>query len=111
MRTVRATSMNDVSSRSHAIFQLIFRQSTHTAGGRTADRVSKISLVDLAGSERSGAINEHSASRMKEGNLINQSLSALGKVMTALADRSAAAGKARVTHIPCVALFWVEVCF
>ncbi len=98
MRTVRATSMNDVSSRSHAIFQLIFKQTARLPDGSTADRTSKISLVDLAGSERSGAINEGSASRMKEGNLINQSLSALGKVMTALADRGA---KARTGHIPC----------
>ena len=80
MRTVRATSMNDVSSRSHAIFQLIFTQTRVSSDGTNVcrmERVSKISLVDLAGSERSGQINSKSSSRMKEGNVINQSLSTL----------------------------------
>lgn len=93
--------MNDVSSRSHAIFQLIFTQTKVTSDGTNVckmERVSKISLVDLAGSERSGQINAKSSSRMKEGNVINQSLSTLGKVMTTLADRSS--GKTRGLHIP-----------
>lgn len=49
------------------------------------ERVSKISLVDLAGSERvskTGAMGE----RLKEGSLINKSLSTLGLVISALAD-------------------------
>lgn len=101
MRTVRATTMNDVSSRSHAIFQLIFSQTKVSSDGINVckmERVSKISLVDLAGSERSGQINSQSSSRMKEGNVINQSLSTLGKVMTTLAERSS--GKTRGLHIP-----------
>lgn len=47
--------------------------------------MSKISLVDLAGSERvskTGALGE----RLKEGSLINKSLSTLGLVISALAD-------------------------
>jgi kinesin family protein 1 len=103
--------MNDVSSRSHAIFQLIFKQTrvTKDALGNVCEhnRVSKISLVDLAGSERSGQINEGSSSRMKEGNVINQSLSTLGKVMTALADRSSSAAKARPLHVPYVACWFL----
>ncbi len=101
MRTVRATSMNDVSSRSHAIFQLIFTQTRETTDSNSQvkmERVSKISLVDLAGSERSGVINTKSSSRMKEGNVINQSLSTLGKVMNTLAERSS--GKTKGLHIP-----------
>lgn len=79
LRTVKATSMNDVSSRSHAIFQIIFTQTitTTAAGSKKAvqtERVSKISLVDLAGSERSGQINARKGSRMKEGNQINKSI-------------------------------------
>jgi kinesin family protein 13 len=49
------------------------------------EKVSKISLVDLAGSERvskTGALGE----RLKEGSLINKSLTTLGLVISALAD-------------------------
>ena len=49
------------------------------------EKVSKISLVDLAGSERvskTGAMGE----RLKEGSLINKSLTTLGLVISALAD-------------------------
>ena len=49
-RTVAATNMNATSSRSHAVFSLIFSQKT--PGNKTTNKVSKISLVDLAGSER-----------------------------------------------------------
>ena len=72
MRTVAATKMNDVSSRSHAIFQLRLTQQKTSPDGVTAERVSKINLVDLAGSERSGQINAKKSSRMKEGNVINK---------------------------------------
>jgi hypothetical protein len=100
MRTVKATAMNDVSSRSHAIFQLIFTQIKVTRQGdeevRT-ERVSRISMVDLAGSERSGQINAGRGERLKEGNVINQSLSTLGKVISTLAER----GKAKkAIHVP-----------
>ena len=47
--------------------------------------MSKISLVDLAGSERvskTGALGE----RLKEGSLINKSLTTLGLVISSLAD-------------------------
>ena len=52
--------------------------------GRTTERVSHVSLVDLAGSEqqkRTGATGQ----RLKESVTINQSLSHLGEVITALA--------------------------
>ena len=52
-RTVAATNMNETSSRSHAVFSIIFTQRfTDRASGLVTDKVSKISLVDLAGSER-----------------------------------------------------------
>ena len=45
-RTTHATEANDVSSRSHAICQILFRDR------RNGKLKSKLSLVDLAGSER-----------------------------------------------------------
>lgn len=52
-RTVAATNMNETSSRSHAVFTIIFTQQKHDSlTNLTAEKVSKISLVDLAGSER-----------------------------------------------------------
>ena len=47
--------------------------------------MSKISLVDLAGSERAGKTGAL-GDRLKEGSLINKSLTTLGLVISALAD-------------------------
>jgi hypothetical protein len=43
--------MNATSSRSHAVFTLVFTQ-THLSARGATERTSKINLVDLAGSER-----------------------------------------------------------
>ncbi len=48
-------------------------------------QVSKISLVDLAGSERAASTGAE-GTRLKEGAMINKSLTTLGKVISALAD-------------------------
>uniref|UniRef100_A0A4W3IV46 Kinesin family member 13B n=1 Tax=Callorhinchus milii TaxID=7868 RepID=A0A4W3IV46_CALMI len=97
-RTVAATNMNEESSRSHAVFNIIL---THTLydlqSGTSGEKVSKLSLVDLAGSERaakSGAVGD----RLKEGSNINKSLTTLGLVISALADQ--AAGKNRNKFVP-----------
>ncbi|XP_042246960.1 kinesin-like protein KIF13B isoform X4 [Thunnus maccoyii] len=97
-RTVAATNMNEESSRSHAVFNIIL---THTLmdlqSGTSGEKVSKLSLVDLAGSERAaktGAAGE----RLKEGSNINKSLSTLGLVISALADHGA--GKNRSKFVP-----------
>ncbi|XP_047194050.1 kinesin-like protein KIF13B isoform X6 [Hippoglossus stenolepis] len=97
-RTVAATNMNEESSRSHGVFNIIL---THTLmdmhSGTTGEKVSKLSLVDLAGSERAaktGAAGE----RLKEGSNINKSLSTLGLVISALADQGA--GKNRSKFVP-----------
>lgn len=95
--------MNDVSSRSHAIFQIKFTQTSMVMKkGKNfkMERVSKLSLVDLAGSERSGQINDRKSDRMKEGNVINKSLSTLGKVINALAEKEKTSKKSKKSHIP-----------
>lgn len=47
-RTTASTNMNDVSSRSHAIFTMTFVQASFV-GDMPSETVSKIHLVDLAG--------------------------------------------------------------
>merc|ERR1711953_1491019 len=85
-RTVAATNMNETSSRSHAVFTIIFTQHKHDeTSGLTAEKVSKISLVDLAGSERAESTGAK-GTRLKEGANINKSLTTLGKVISALAE-------------------------
>ncbi|XP_075716983.1 kinesin-like protein KIF13B isoform X2 [Rhinoderma darwinii] len=97
-RTVAATNMNEESSRSHGVFNIIL---THTISdvqsGTSGEKVSKLSLVDLAGSERAtktGAAGE----RLKEGSNINKSLTTLGLVISALADQGA--GKNKNKFVP-----------
>jgi len=88
-RITRSTMMNDVSSRSHAIFTITIESKDRSDNKTT---IGKLNLVDLAGSER---VNRTQASgeRLKEASSINQSLSVLGNVISALVD-----GKS--THIP-----------
>uniref|UniRef100_A0A8C6M4P2 plus-end-directed kinesin ATPase n=1 Tax=Nothobranchius furzeri TaxID=105023 RepID=A0A8C6M4P2_NOTFU len=85
-RTVAATNMNETSSRSHAVFNIIFTQKKHEMEtDNTSEKVSKISLVDLAGSERADSTGAK-GTRLKEGANINKSLTTLGKVISALAE-------------------------
>lgn len=87
-RTVAATNMNETSSRSHAVFTLTLTQHIHdTETSLDSEKVSRISLVDLAGSERASASGA-TGSRLKEGSEINRSLTALGRVIRALAGLS-----------------------
>nr|XP_019947265.1 PREDICTED: kinesin-like protein KIF13B isoform X1 [Paralichthys olivaceus] len=106
-RTVAATNMNEESSRSHAVFNIIL---THTLidlqSGTTGEKVSKLSLVDLAGSERAaktGAAGE----RLKEGSNINKSLSTLGLVISALADQGAGKNKSKFVPYRDSVLTWL----
>uniref|UniRef100_A0A7N8YAW3 Kinesin-like protein KIF13B n=1 Tax=Mastacembelus armatus TaxID=205130 RepID=A0A7N8YAW3_9TELE len=106
-RTVAATNMNEESSRSHAVFNIIL---THTLmdiqSGTTGEKVSKLSLVDLAGSERAtktGAAGE----RLKEGSNINKSLSTLGLVISALADQGAGTNKSKFVPYRDSVLTWL----
>eukprot|EP00929_Paragymnodinium_shiwhaense_P059486 TRINITY_DN2978_c0_g3_i1.p1 TRINITY_DN2978_c0_g3~~TRINITY_DN2978_c0_g3_i1.p1 ORF type:complete len:1141 (+),score=225.49 TRINITY_DN2978_c0_g3_i1:107-3529(+) len=116
LRAAANTTLNHHSSRSHALFTLsLLEQRSATdpmassegwqraqaqasdhqgAGGSTfmVERQRKLTLVDLAGSEKvhkSGSTGE----MLEEAKKINSSLSALGNVIDALADR-------RPRHIP-----------
>nr|XP_033778658.1 kinesin-like protein KIF1B isoform X11 [Geotrypetes seraphini] len=87
-RTVAATNMNETSSRSHAVFTIVFTQKRHDLETNLpTEKVSKISLVDLAGSERADSTGAK-GTRLKEGANINKSLTTLGKVISALAEVS-----------------------
>ncbi|XP_011485142.1 kinesin-like protein KIF1A isoform X8 [Oryzias latipes] len=92
-RTVAATNMNETSSRSHAVFNIIFTQKKYDMEtDNTSEKVSKISLVDLAGSERADSTGAK-GTRLKEGANINKSLTTLGKVISALAEVDSAPNK------------------
>ncbi|XP_026743033.1 kinesin-like protein Klp98A [Trichoplusia ni] len=87
-RTTASTQMNDVSSRSHAIFTITFVQASYLRhNNMPSETVSKVHLVDLAGSERADATGA-TGQRLVEGAHINKSLVTLGSVISALADSS-----------------------
>ncbi|XP_059044964.1 kinesin-like protein KIF3A [Achroia grisella] len=91
-RHIGATAMNTESSRSHAIFSITVESSKRGADGKMHVKMGKLHLVDLAGSERQSKTHA-TGTRLKEATKINQSLSVLGNVISALVD-----GKS--THIP-----------
>ncbi|XP_033504717.2 kinesin-like protein KIF13B isoform X1 [Epinephelus lanceolatus] len=106
-RTVAATNMNEESSRSHAVFNIILTHTLMDLQSKTSgEKVSKLSLVDLAGSERAaktGAAGE----RLKEGSNINKSLSTLGLVISALADQGAGKNKSKFVPYRDSVLTWL----
>jgi len=87
-RMISATSVNDVSSRSHAVLTITITQ----IGIDGSEIISKLNLVDLAGSENVGRSEAHGMA-LTEAQNINKSLSALGNVINALTD-------SRRGHIP-----------
>lgn len=109
-RATASTAMNDKSSRSHSIFNIVLNltdlssddgmSSSDTDSGTVASlrqtRRSKISLVDLAGSERI-SVSGSNGERIREGVSINKSLLTLGKVIAALADSRKTGGGGAAT--------------
>ena len=98
-RTTGSTAINDVSSRSHAVFSVLIdlEEGEDSVRGRGRLRTTfALHVVDLAGSERN-KVAQASGERFKEAVSINQGLLALGNVISALADM-AAGGKPR--HVP-----------
>lgn len=87
-RAVRHTEMNQHSSRSHTILQIVVEQRLRGNLLR-----GKLNFVDLAGSERWSEHVEMSDVRVNEMTSINQSLSSLITVVASLTDE-------KRTHIP-----------
>jgi kinesin family protein 11 len=86
-RRVAETKMNKNSSRSHCIFTITIHTKETTLEGEDVIKIGKLHLVDLAGSECVGRSGVDKTRATEAGN-INKSLLTLGRVITALVDRS-----------------------
>ncbi|KAL6006919.1 Kinesin-like protein KIN-8A [Asimina triloba] len=83
-RTTEPTRVNETSSRSHAILQVIAEYRVKN-GANIVSKVGKLSLIDLAGSERALATDQRTL-RSLEGANINRSLLALSSCINALVE-------------------------
>lgn len=93
-KTIASTQMNASSSRAHTIITIEFKQ-LEMINGKKTEKFSGVNLVDLAGSEKiskTGATGD----RLKEGCSINKSLTNLGIVISALADKAMGKGKGKI---------------
>uniref|UniRef100_A0A667Y0A5 Kinesin-like protein n=1 Tax=Myripristis murdjan TaxID=586833 RepID=A0A667Y0A5_9TELE len=88
-RHVAVTNMNEHSSRSHSIFLINIKQENMETELKLS---GKLYLVDLAGSEKVSKTGAEGAV-LDEAKNINKSLSALGNVISALAEGTK-------THVP-----------
>ena len=79
IRTSGQTSANQHSSRSHAVFQIILRNTT-----AKKPLYGKFSLIDLAGNERGADTSSADRQTRMEGAEINKSLLALKECIRAL---------------------------
>lgn len=83
-RTTEPTRVNETSSRSHAILQVVLEYKVNE-GSSIVTRMGKLSLIDLAGSERALATDQRTV-RSLEGANINRSLLALSSCINALVE-------------------------
>ena len=103
-RVTSYTGMNNVSSRSHAIFSIVIR-SEGIKGDRTVMTCSKINLVDLAGSERIYK-SSNTKTLVEEAKSINLALHFLEQVIISLRDEARQLSKSNtsklktISHIP-----------
>lgn len=86
-RSQASTAANEVSSRSHAVLQVVVECKDRAPGTVANIKVGKLSLIDLAGSERA-ANTKNVGARLVEGANINRSLLALGNCINALGEKS-----------------------
>nr|GMD32578.1 kinesin-like protein KIN-8A isoform X1 [Ipomoea batatas] len=84
-RTTEPTRVNETSSRSHAILQVMVEYRFKDSSDNIVNRVGKLSLIDLAGSERALATDQRTL-RSLEGANINRSLLALSSCINALVE-------------------------
>ncbi|XP_063831631.1 kinesin-like protein Klp98A [Ostrinia nubilalis] len=104
-RTTASTQMNDVSSRSHAIFTITFVQASYLRhNNMPSETVSKVHLVDLAGRsvERAGDVSSRShaiftitfvqASYLRHNNMPSETVSKVHLVDLAGSERADATG-------------------
>lgn len=90
IRTTHNTVTNETSSRSHAVCNIVLKESGN-------DNVyGKLTLVDLAGSERAQETQSNDRQRRAEGAEINKSLLALKECIRALDARKAGSDN----HVP-----------
>ena len=79
--------MNAYSSRSHSVISVTIPMKETTVDGQELVKTGKLNLVDLAGSENTGR-SQAVDKRAREAGNINQSLLTLGRVITALVERT-----------------------
>lgn len=87
-RKVATTLMNAQSSRSHTIFSILVHIKENGIDGDDLVKIGKLNLVDLAGSENISKAGNEKGIRTRETVNINQSLLTLGRVITALVERT-----------------------
>uniref|UniRef100_A0A1Q3EX54 Putative kinesin-like protein n=1 Tax=Culex tarsalis TaxID=7177 RepID=A0A1Q3EX54_CULTA len=87
-RRTASTLMNAQSSRSHTIFSIIVHIKENGMEGEELLKIGKLNLVDLAGSENITKAGNEKGIRTRESVNINQSLLTLGRVITALVERT-----------------------
>ena len=100
-RTKENNGINEASSRSHAIMQIVIEYKNKNQGIEEEVSIAKLNLIDLAGSERTSNLNFNGALGKKkkqfESSKINQSLLVLTNCIQILSKQSE---KGIKLHIP-----------